>query len=231
MSNHRKPMQARSRKTYELLLAAAETLLEEVGVERISSNLIVQRANLTSPAFYRYFDDKYALIEVLAERLIQRQNEALLRWIDRYRDAGYDVLVDHIEDLVREMDAITCQQPGAIWIMRALRAVPSLAHIRLASHHFVTDLMTDVYMPYLPGVPRDLVRRRTRLAVEIAYSVDEMLKEDGGVRDEVFEDLTYIFRSLYYHPDLARSPPMPAVAAPTGQTSPLNASRTSPDLS
>ncbi|WP_242138802.1 TetR/AcrR family transcriptional regulator [Sphingomonas sp. TREG-RG-20F-R18-01] len=213
MSNHRKPMQARSRKTYELLLGAAETLLEEVGVERISSNLIVQRAKLTSPAFYRYFDDKYAVIEALAERLMQRQNEALTRWVDRYRDAGYDVLVDHIEDLVREMDAITRQQPGAIWIMRALRAVPSLAHIRLASHRFVTDLMTDVYMPYLPGVSRDLVRRRTRLAVEIAYSVDEMLKEDTDVRDEVFEDLTFIFRALYYHPDLARSPPATAVAA------------------
>jgi len=207
LSNHRKPMQERSRKTYELLLSAAESLLEEVGIERISSNLIVQRAKLTSPAFYRYFDDKYAVIEALAERLMQRQNEALTRWIDRYRDAGYDTLVDHVEDLVREMDAITGQQPGAIWIMRALRAVPSLAHIRLASHHFVTDLMTDVYAAYLPGIPRELIRRRTRLAVEIAYSVDEMLKEEAGSREHVFEDLTYIFRSLYYHPDLGRVPP------------------------
>ena len=203
MSNHRKPMQARSRKTYELLLAAAETLLEEVGVESISSNLIVQHAKLTAPAFYRYFDDKYAVIEALAERLMQRQNDALIRWIERYRDAGYDILVDHIEDLVREMDAITRQQPGAIWIMRALRAVPRLAHIRLASHHFVTDQMTDVYMASLPGVPREVVRRRTRLAVEIAYSVDEMLKEDADARDDIFADLTYIFRALYYHPDLS----------------------------
>ncbi|MEG3088191.1 TetR/AcrR family transcriptional regulator [Sphingomonas sp. PB4P5] len=213
MSNHRKPMQERSRRTYELLLGAAETLLEEVGVERISSNLIVQRAGLTAPAFYRYFDDKYAVIEALAERLMQRQNEALTRWVERYRDAGYDVLVDHIGDLVREMDAITGQQPGAIWIMRALRAVPRLAHVRLASHHFVTDLMTDIYMPYLPGVPRDRVRRRTRLAVEIAYSVDEMLKEDGDAREAVFEDLTYVFRSLYYHPDLAKAPPAAAGGA------------------
>lgn len=215
MSNHRKPVQERSRKTYELLLSAAETLLEEVGIERISSNLIVQRAKLTAPAFYRYFDDKYAVIEALAERLMHRQNEALTRWIERYRDAGYDVLVDHIEDLVREMDTITRQQPGAIWIMRALRAVPSLAHIRLASHHFVTDLMTDVYMTYLPDVPRALVRRRTRLAIEIAYSVDEMLKEEPDAHAHVFEDLTYLFRALYYHPDLGRTePPRSAGAMP-----------------
>lgn len=212
LSNHRKPVQERARKTYELLLAAAETLLEEVGVERISTNLIVQRASLTAPAFYRYFDDKYAVIEALAERLMQRQNVALTEWVERYRDQGYDALVDHAEELVRTMDAITRQQPGAIWIMRALRAVPRLAPVRLASHHFVTDLLTDVYATYLPGVPRERIRRRTRLAVEIAYSVDEMLKEERDGEDEVFEDLTYIFRSLYYHPDLAVAPP--AVGAP-----------------
>lgn len=217
LSNHRKPMQARSRKTYELLLAAAEILLEEVGVERISSNLIVQRANLTAPAFYRYFDDKYAVIEALAERLMERQNVALTEWVERYRDKGYDVLVDHAEELVREMDAITGRQPGAIWIMRALRAVPRLAHVRLASHHFVTDLLTDVYAAYLPGVPRERIRRRTRLAVEIAYSVDEMLKEDRDGEEEVFEDLSYILRSLYYHPDLAVAP---AAIGARGETIP-----------
>jgi hypothetical protein len=76
--------------------------------------------------------------------------------------------------------------------------------------------MTDVYMTYLPGVPRELVRRRTRLAVEIAYSVDEMLKEDADSREEVFADLTYIFRSLYYHPDLGRVPPTPQTTVASG---------------
>jgi AcrR family transcriptional regulator len=195
-------VQERSRKTYDLLLGAAEMLLEEVGVERISTNLICQRANLTAPAFYRYFDDKYAVIEALAERLMKRQNVALEAWVERYQHTGYDMIVAHVADLVREIDDITQGQPGAIWIMRALRAVPKLSHIRLASHNHVTDLLTDIYMPYLPGVPRELVRRRTRLSVEIAYSIDEMLKEETVSRDDAMDDLTYIFKALYYHPDL-----------------------------
>ncbi len=212
MSGHRKPVQERSRKTYDLLLAAAEVLLEEVGIERISTNLICQRAQLTAPAFYRYFDDKYAVIEALAERLMKRQNLALEAWVACYRGAGYDVLVEKVIDLVREMDDITRSQPGAIWIMRALRAVPKLTHIRLDSHHYVTDLLTDVYMPYLPDVPRALVRRRTRMSVELAYSIDEMLKEESVSREEVLEDLSYVFKSLYYHPDL-----LPGLARSKGQ--------------
>jgi AcrR family transcriptional regulator len=202
VGGHRKPVQERSQKTYELLLQAAETLLEEVGIERISTNLICQRASMTAPAFYRYFDDKYAVIEALAERLMARQNSALVAWIDRYRDQGYDALVSRVSDLVREMDEITRGQPGSIWIIRALRAVPSLSHIRLASHNYVTDLLTDLYGRYLPDVPREHVRRRTRLAVEIAYSIDEMLKEESVSREETFADLTFIFRAMFYHPDL-----------------------------
>jgi AcrR family transcriptional regulator len=183
-------------------------LLEEVGIERISTNLICQRAQVTAPAFYRYFDDKYAVIEALAERLLQRQNVALEGWVARYRDAGYDAIVDHVVELLREMDGITGSQPGAIWIMRALRAVPKLTHIRLASHNYVTDLLTDLYMPYLPGVPRDSVRRRTRLSVEMAYSIDEMLKEEATDRDLIFQDAGDLFRAIYYHPDY-----LPALAA------------------
>jgi AcrR family transcriptional regulator len=201
MTGHRKPLQERSRKTYDTLLEAAGALLEEVGIERISTNLICQRAQVTAPAFYRYFDDKYAVIGALAERLLKRHNIALEEWVVRYRDAGYDVIVGRVLELLREIDMITASQPGAVWIMRALRAVPKLTHIRLASHNYVTDLLTDIYMPYLPGVPRETIRRRTRLSVEIAYSIGEMLKEEAADRDLIFQDADDLFRSMYYHPD------------------------------
>ena len=68
MTSHRKPVQARAQRTYDALLDAAGHLLGEVGVERISSNMICERAGTTPPAFYRYFDDKYAIIAALAER-------------------------------------------------------------------------------------------------------------------------------------------------------------------
>jgi AcrR family transcriptional regulator len=201
MTAHRKPLQERSRKTYDALLEAASVLLEEVGIERISTNLICQRAGLTAPAFYRYFDDKYAVIEALAERLLKRHNVVLEEWIVRYRDAGYDVIVGRVLELLGEIDAITASQPGAVWIMRALRAVPKLTHIRLASHNYVTDLLTELYIPYLPGIPRETIRRRTRLSVEIAYSIGEMLKEEDVDRDLIFQDADDLFRSMYYHPD------------------------------
>ncbi len=194
-------MQARSQKTYDALLDAAGDLLGEVGIERISTNMICERAGMSPPALYRYFDDKYAVIGALAERLMAKQNIAMTAWVERYADAGLEVLADRTIDLLREMHAITGSEPGALWIMRALHAVPSLTPIRLASHHFVTDLLTDLYHRYLPHMDRAILRRRTRLSVEFAYSLDEMLKEESVDVEKTFEDAAYVFRVMASYPE------------------------------
>lgn len=203
MSTYRKPVQARSQKTYDALLDAAGSLLGEVGIERISTNMICERAGMSPPALYRYFDDKYAVIGALAERLMTKQNVAMMAWVERYADAGLEVLAERTIDLLREMHAITGSEPGALWILRSLRAVPSLTPIRLASHHFVTDLLTDLYHRYLPHVDRAVLRRRTRLSVEFAYALDEMLKEEAVDTENTFADAAYVFRTMTNYPDYA----------------------------
>jgi AcrR family transcriptional regulator len=184
-----------------MLLDAAGDVLEREGIDRISTNLVCQRAGVTPPALYRYFSDKYAIIGALAERLMLRQNAALEAWVAKYRDGDLERIAGGVIDLLREMDAITSGQPGALWIMRALRAVPRLAPIRLASHNYVTDALTDLYMPFLPTVPREVVRLRTRLAVEMAYSIDEMLKEEAVNRDLVLAEADTVLRSMFDYPE------------------------------
>src|SRR5580698_5240605 len=86
------PLQRRARATKERLLDVAGELLAEVGVERISTNLICARAGMTPPALYRYFSDKYAVLEALGQRLMDRQNTALFDWLDRCAPGGVESL-------------------------------------------------------------------------------------------------------------------------------------------
>ena len=201
---HRKPLQARSRRTYDALLDAAGTLLGEVGVDSLSTNLICERAGLTPPALYRYFDAKYAILEALAERLVNSHNAMLMAWVERYRDAGLDAIDTGIPELLRELHVITRSAPGAIWLMRALHAMPRLAHIRIESHHHFARVLAEVIHPYLLHVPFDLILRRTRLAVEIGYSVNEMLNEGEADPRHVFDDLAHVFTAMLDYPDYER---------------------------
>ena len=59
-----KPQQERAKRTYEAILASAAKLLVEVGIERISTNLIAEEAGITVPALYRYFPNKYAVLNL-----------------------------------------------------------------------------------------------------------------------------------------------------------------------
>src|ERR1700676_1419274 len=75
------PASGKPRETYEKLIAAAGQLLGEVGFEKLTTNAICARASLTPPAFYSYFNDKYEILEVLARRLLKRQNDAFAVWL------------------------------------------------------------------------------------------------------------------------------------------------------
>ncbi|MWO10810.1 TetR family transcriptional regulator, partial [Escherichia coli] len=135
----------RAHLTYERLLDVAGALLGEVGIDRISTNMICTRAELTPPALYRYVDGKYAVLEALGRRLMARQNIVLEHWVARHVEHGVDALRDGIEELQRETAALTQSEPGGVWILRALHATPQLVHVRLESHRYVTDQLVAAY--------------------------------------------------------------------------------------
>ncbi len=189
------PKQERAVQTRERLLDVAGALLAEVGIERISTNLICARAGVTPPALYRYFKDKYAVLTALGERLMDRQNTALYAWLDAHAPNGKEALSAHVEDILRDTARITAAEPGGAWIERALRAVPQLAHVRIDSHRAVTDVMTKVYAPLYPDIDPVLLWRRVRLSVEFGYAVDEMVQEEDRIpRDVLFKEAARILR-------------------------------------
>lgn len=190
------PKQDRARQTQARLLDVAGELLAEVGLDRISTNMIAARAGLSPPALYRYFDDKYAVIEALGRRLMERQNAVLESWIARHAPGGIGGMADHIGELLADNAAVTRAEPGAVWILRALHASPQLVHVRLESHRHVSDRLTDACAPYLPGIDRKLLWSRLRLAVELGFAADEMLYEEDRVSaGAIFAEVAVMLRS------------------------------------
>lgn len=202
----RPPRQDRAHLTRARLLDVAGGLLAEVGIERISTNMIAARAGLTPPALYRYFGDKYAVLEALGRRLMERQNAVLEDWLARHGPTGIAAMADHIGDLLAENAAVTRAEPGAVWILRALHASPRLVHVRLESHRHVTDRLTDACAAHVAAPDRRALWLRLRLAVEIGFAADEMLYEEDRVSaDAVLTDVAVMLRLMLL--DVARPSP------------------------
>ena len=178
-----KPRQKRAIETYERVLDVTARLLEEEGVERISTNLIAEKADVTPPTLYRYFPNKYAVLRALGDRLMQEQNQVFERFLT---DAGdrIEAQIDGTYENLMETLRVTEQHPGGLSIMRALRAVPTLQQVRLASHHQVTDEWVEHLSTLLPNIPKHELWIKARLTVDIGYAAIEMAMEEQELASE-----------------------------------------------
>jgi AcrR family transcriptional regulator len=179
------PKGGRSLATYDKLIRAAGELLGEIGFEKLTTNAVCARAGLTPPALYHYFQDKYELLEALARKLLEKQTEAFAAWASqgsRWKDPGGRAA---LEEWFRTSIELTLSEPGAIWTLRALRALPNLAHIRLESQRKVTDTMFHHFRPLYPSVPSAALWCRLRIIAEFGFNVDELALEEHRIPHDV----------------------------------------------
>lgn len=180
-----KPLQERAKRTYEAILAAAAELLVEVGVERISTNLIAESAGITVPALYRYFPNKYAVLHALGAVLMDRQNQVFQEWFEaNVQERNPQKLLENIYQVLKGTYDVTLQQTGGLELVQALRAVAPLQEVRLNSHQVVATQFAGMVADLL-GLPVDeTITMRARLSVEVGYSVVEMALEDDTLTAE-----------------------------------------------
>jgi len=180
-----KPRQERAKRTYEAILAAAAELLVEVGVERISTNLIAEAAGITVPALYRYFPNKYAVLNALGAVLMDRQNEVFQEWFEaNMSERDPQSLLDNIYEVLKRTHDVTLEQTGGLEVVQALRAVAPLQELRLNSHQEVASQFASMLAELLGRPVDELMSMRARLSVEVGYSVVEMALEDDTLTAE-----------------------------------------------
>jgi AcrR family transcriptional regulator len=190
-----KPQQRRARSTYDAILEAAGELLAEVGVERLSTNLVCKRAGLTPPALYRYFPNKYALLKELGARLMAVQDEAVFAWQERRSEKAGSVEeeAERLRVIEREVNAITQRFPGGGWVMRALRAVPTLSTVRIKSREEVAERDFEVLAKRFPDADKKVLRIAATLAVEVMYTATELVINQPELdADIITEEISYM---------------------------------------
>lgn len=168
--------QKRSRETVELILSAAADLLEEVGFEQLSTNLICKHARLTPPALYRYFPNKYAVLKEMGERLMARQNALLQDW--KLAAEDLDKLEAQIASLLEDTIRVTRETQAGGWIMRSLHATPILSDVRRQSHRMVSQALSEQVLTNWPALDPTQVALANRLGVETGYALVEMVFDE-----------------------------------------------------
>ena len=178
----RAPLQPRAVETYERILAACAELLGEVGIERLSTNLVCQRAGISPPALYQYFPNKYAILHELSVRLMQQQNKLLLPWATAETMALPEAeFIRSLAAVFLRLQDLTAQMPAGVWVTRAQRAVPALQPQRLRSREVFADIIMAPFTAAHPRVNTARARLTIRLAIDALYAAHELLFEDPAL--------------------------------------------------
>ena len=137
----RPPQQARSQRTLERILDAAETLVSEKGFEGTSVAEVASCAGSSVGAFYSRFRDKDGLLFALHDRFLEQATATADDALDPQRWAGQDTSAI-LEVVVRFLVAIYRERSGLLraFVLRNQRDSGFRERQGRLTHHVSTKL-------------------------------------------------------------------------------------------
>lgn len=194
------PAQSRAKDTIEQIIVATADLLEEVGFERLSTNLVCKRAQITPPALYRYFPNKYAILHEMGRRLMEAEDAIVFRWLESGegdRLATVEQQVKQQISLNRELRQIALSQPGGVWILRVMRTVPVLREVREQSAAAVVDAIYKRLCLVWPKVDKARLRTAAILAINLSIATNELILDTPELEESASREFARML-ALYY---------------------------------
>jgi AcrR family transcriptional regulator len=183
METRTEPQQQRSRDKYERVLAATAALLEELPYEVIGTKLIASRAGVSVGSLYRFFVDKRAIVDALAQH-----------WLDRLVEVMDEQLAELPPDPVALVDRLV-DAYAMFWRAEpGFRKAWSWVAVEPGASHRNDAELTDRLHAALTrryGVPDDAgLRPRIELAIGVAeHLLDLAFKKDAEGDPQVLAEL------------------------------------------
>ncbi|MGA1838358.1 TetR/AcrR family transcriptional regulator [Herbiconiux sp. 11R-BC] len=97
------PVQARSSERIGALLDAASAVVAEVGIERLTTAMVAERANASIGTVYRYFPDRIAVLSAMSLRGFERFLRLSVEKLDASQPTSMEAAFDSLVDAAVEM--------------------------------------------------------------------------------------------------------------------------------
>jgi AcrR family transcriptional regulator len=216
----REPRQARSRRTLDRILDAAEALMAEKGFEDAPVAEVVRRAGSSVGAFYARFRDKDGLLYALYDRYLEQAMATTDDALDPARWEGV-ALPETLGSVVRFLVSVFREQRGLIraFVMRN-HADPGFAAREARLSRYVGEKLAGVLLAHRDAIRHPEPERAVRFGLNMVFSTIESMVLFGETRssdlavddDRLAAELTRAY--LAYLGVTERQNPTPDRSAP-----------------
>ncbi|MFD4971388.1 TetR family transcriptional regulator [Streptomyces sp. NPDC058424] len=186
----RAPVQRRSAERLTRILDACADLLDEVGYDALTTRAVAERAGVPIGSVYRFFGNKRAMADALAQRNLDRYTERLKK-AKKTGTGGWRAAMDAVLD---EYLAMKRTAPG-FSLVDFGNQIPVGARYAEPNHR-VADRLTDLLSGYLRRPPDDDLRRTFLIAVETADTLVQLaFRVDAQGDERIIEEMRRMLRS------------------------------------
>jgi len=191
-SLRRAPVQRRSAERLTRILDACADLLDEVGYDALSTRAVAVRAGVPIGSVYRFFGNKRAMADALAQRNLDRYTERVTQRLEAAEGEGswrtaMDAVLDEYLAMKRTAPGFALVDFGNQIPVGTRDAEPNTR---------VSDRLTDMLSTYLGREPDDDLRRTFLVAVEAADTLVQLAFRLSPSGDErIIEETRRLLRS------------------------------------
>ena len=134
----RRPIQPRAEATVSRILDAAAQVLDEGGIDSLSTNRIAERSGINISVIYRYFRNKFEILEALSLRTHRRIRDAV-------ETAAKDAAPTSIEAALLIFVEALDREPGTDALARATLSLPELRELHEKNGSDLVDVVTSLF--------------------------------------------------------------------------------------
>ncbi|WP_022893328.1 TetR/AcrR family transcriptional regulator [Agromyces subbeticus] len=152
------PTQRRSTQRLDALLDAAAEIVDESGFERLTTQMVAERAGASIGTVYRYFPDRVAVLHALRERSVRRYRERVADDMERADLATWW----HVVDVALDACATMYRDEPGFSVVHAARRETAEGDIEPEFAHRMARLIEAEF-----GGTADEAELRFRLGISI----------------------------------------------------------------
>ena len=143
LNPRRQPMQQRARERTQQILDITARLLEEVGIDDLTTILIAKELGISVGSLYHYFPNKHSILFALGERWLEEMTLAMndIEALD-VANLSLDKFVD---DAIDRMLQVYKAQKAVLPLAQALWSIPELRDLDIEHDTLVISKLAGIF--------------------------------------------------------------------------------------
>ncbi|PJZ70989.1 AcrR family transcriptional regulator [Leptospira perolatii] len=164
------PLQKRAIDRVQRILDVVASLLDEVGADAITTNLIAQKAEIPIGSLYQYYPNKHAILNAVGRRHLQRVNDMFSGFLNVEKFVSdWEQLVDNVIDAFAEL---YLNEPGFVPLWSNIKMDPELVEIDRENNRYIAGNVAELFASTIPGLKeRAEAEIISRIMVEVTDAV------------------------------------------------------------